>query len=66
MTTTHSIELTLQQLEDVTALLRIEADRLGGRPGTDFFGRIYDDLYQDIQRQWTREQSRKREAAVRA
>ena len=66
MTTTHSIELTPQQLKDVTDLLRIEAGRLGGRPGTDFIGRIYDDLYQDIQRQWTREQFRKKEAAVRA
>ena len=66
MATTHSIELTPQQLKDVTDLLRIEAGRLYGTPGTEFVGKIYDDLYEEIQRQWTRAQSRKREAAVRA
>jgi hypothetical protein len=63
MTTTHSIKLTPQQLKDVTDLLRIEAGRLYECSGTEFVGKIYDDLYQDIQRQWTREQSRKRIAS---
>ena len=60
MALTHSIELTPRQLQDVTDLLRIEAGRLYGTPGTEFLGRIYDDLYETIQRQWTSEQARKR------
>ena len=64
MALTHSIELTPRQLQDMTDLLRIEAGRLGGRPGTDFLGRIYDDLYETIQRQWTSEQVRKRRDSI--
>ena len=64
MALTHSIELTPRQLQDMTDLLRIEAGRLYGTPGTEFLGRIYDDLYETIQRQWTNEQARKRRDSI--
>ena len=64
MALTHSIELTPRQLQDMTDLLRIEAGRLYGTPDTEFLGRIYDDLYETIQRQWTNEQARKRRDSI--
>jgi hypothetical protein len=60
----HSIELTPEQLRDVTDLLRIESERLYGIPGCKLVGKLYDDLYDTIQRQWTIEQARKRRDSI--
>ena len=45
------ITLTADQIKDLKQLLKIEANRLGGRPDTDFIARKYDAIRKSIERQ---------------
>ena len=46
-----TVTLSRKQIKDLKQLLKLEADRLGGRPETDFIARKYDAIRSMLLRQ---------------